>query len=99
MMPANSAVGIVGTGDVVSSSKVIFGGFGVYSAACVNCEPTRVTFHPILQQKTSLDGHVQCIWNNQYPTPDLDQSSGHACRSGHVKYCDTLLYVTHDGGL
>ena len=31
------------------------------SAACVNLLPTRVIFHPDLQQKRSLEGHVQCF--------------------------------------
>ena len=35
------------------------------SAACVNLLPTRVIFHPCLQQKRSLEGHKQCFWNNQ----------------------------------
>ena len=34
-------------------------------AACVNLLPTRVIFHPCLQQKRSLEGHEQCFWNNQ----------------------------------
>ena len=44
------------------------------SAACVNLDPTRVTFHPSWQQNISWDGHWQCFWNSQYPTPSLLQS-------------------------
>ena len=44
------------------------------SAACMNLDPTRVTFHPSWQQNTSWDGHWQCFWNSQYPTPSLFQS-------------------------
>ena len=44
------------------------------SAACVNREPTNVTFQPSWQQKISRDGHWQCFWNSQYPTPSLLQS-------------------------
>ena len=32
-------------------------------AACVNLLPTRVIFHPCLQQKWSLEGHELCFWN------------------------------------
>ena len=44
------------------------------SAACVNLDPTRVTFHPSWQQNISWDGHWQCFWNSQYPIPSLLQS-------------------------
>ena len=44
------------------------------SAACVNLDPMRVTFHPSWQQNISWDGHWQCFWNSQYPTPSLLQS-------------------------
>ena len=35
------------------------------SAACVNLLPTREIFQPCVQQNKSLEGQVQCFWNNQ----------------------------------
>ena len=44
------------------------------SAPEVNRLPTRVVFHPVLQQKGRDDWHSQCFWNNQNPMPSLLQS-------------------------
>ena len=53
-----------------------FPSIGAYrdSAPEVNRLPTRVVFHPVLQQKGRDDWHSQCFWNNQNPIPSLLQS-------------------------
>ena len=44
------------------------------SAGWVNLLFIRVIFHPWWQQKRSADGHEQCFWKSQKPTPCQDQS-------------------------
>ena len=35
------------------------------SAECVNLDPTSVILQPVLQQKMSSDGQLQCFWKSQ----------------------------------
>ena len=44
------------------------------SAEWVNLLPISVILQPCGQQKRVEPVHVQCFWNSQKPTPDLDQS-------------------------
>ena len=36
--------------------------------------PTSVTFQPVRQYKSSVEGQWQCFWKSQNPMPVLDQS-------------------------